>query len=136
MGQTEPCYIYRLITKGTAEEKVHKRQVMKELVSAHILDGKKIDRKFSKAEVKEMLDISGIRPPLRKISAINESASDIDPILNELVKRSLLYDWELYEAHMIKDSIKSIKPNALEQCQNDRVPRRTIVSIKSKYLHQ
>lgn len=103
MGQTEPCYVYRLITKGTAEEKVHKRQVMKELVSAHILDGKEIDRKFSKAEVKEMLDISGIRPHLQKISAINESVGYNDPILNELVEGNLLYDWELFEAHMIKD---------------------------------
>lgn len=98
MGQTEPCYIYRLITKGTAEEKVHKRQVMKELVSAHILDGKKIDRKFSKSEVKKMLNISGIRPPLKTNSAIDESVSDTDPILYELMKRNLLYDWELCKA--------------------------------------
>lgn len=136
MGQTEPCYVYRLITKGTAEEKVHKRQVMKELVSAHILDGKKIDRKFSKAEVKELLDTSGIRPPSQKLSTNNESVSDIDPILCELLKRSLLYDWEPREALVIEDSLKIIKPNPLQQCQNDRAPRRTIVSKKNNYFHQ
>lgn len=76
---------------------MHKRQVMKELVAAHILDGKKIDRKFSKAEVKELLDTSRIRPPLRQNSSINRSGSDIDPILYELVNRNLLYDWKICE---------------------------------------
>lgn len=125
MGQSVPCYVYRLVMKGTAEEKVHNRQIMKESMSGHILDGKEMARKFKKSEVKELLDLSNICPE----EAPKKTYDDIDPILSQLLQENLLYDWELQKSSASETSLVIREP--AESKQNARIdrPRRTIVSI-------
>lgn len=129
LGQKDPCYVYRIVMKGTAEEKVHKRRIMKESVSSHILDGKEMARKFKRSEVKEMLDISNIRPK----EAPKKTLDDNDPILSELVQRNLLYDWELQQSYCIESSPKVSEPVESKQVASPGRHHRAIVRI---YFHQ
>ncbi len=69
-GQTKPCYIYRMITAGTVEEKIYQRQMMKgelarccvmaestTLQAAKASKGKKEGGSFTKDELKELFSI-------------------------------------------------------------------------------
>ena len=37
-GQRKPCYIYRLLLAGTMEEKIYKKQIVKQILSARVID--------------------------------------------------------------------------------------------------
>ena len=51
--------IYRLITKGTIEEKIYQRQIFKVLLSNRILDNPTQKRFFSKSELGELFELDG-----------------------------------------------------------------------------
>lgn len=90
IGQTKAVFVYRLITVGTFEEKVHKRQIMKGAMTACIIDGQPINRRFSPSEIKDLFDISNIRPE----RAESEKDPEKDVVLAELMKNSsMIFDW-------------------------------------------
>ena len=55
-GQTKPCYIYRLISKGSMEEKVYNRQVVKLSLSGRVVDEQQIRRHFTMDELLRMYE--------------------------------------------------------------------------------
>ena len=57
LGQKREVTIYRLITKGTIEEKIYQRQIFKVLLSNRILDNPTQKRFFSKTELKELFEL-------------------------------------------------------------------------------
>ncbi|KAF6144435.1 hypothetical protein GIB67_024662 [Kingdonia uniflora] len=55
-GQKKPVYAYRLMAHGTMEEKIYKRQVIKEGLSARVMDKQQIHRTMSKEEMLHLFD--------------------------------------------------------------------------------
>ena len=58
LGQKRDVTIYRLISKGTIEEKIYQRQIFKVLLSNRILDNPKQKAMFSKADIHELFQLN------------------------------------------------------------------------------
>ncbi|XP_055385953.1 transcriptional regulator ATRX-like [Condylostylus longicornis] len=58
LGQKKNCYIYRLISFGTMEEKVYSRSVTKQAMSFRVVDEHQIDRHYSMAELAELYTLT------------------------------------------------------------------------------
>jgi hypothetical protein len=58
LGQTREVTIYRLISKGTIEEKMYQRQIFKVLLSNRILEDPKQKALFSKSEIKDLFTLN------------------------------------------------------------------------------
>lgn len=54
LGQKRVCYIYRLLSMGTMEEKVYSRSVTKQAMSCRVMDEQQIDRHYNMAELTEL----------------------------------------------------------------------------------
>ena len=58
LGQTREVVIYRLITRGTIEEKIYQRQIFKLLLTNRVLENPKQKALFSKTEIKELFELT------------------------------------------------------------------------------
>lgn len=57
-GQTKPCFVYRLLTTGTLEEKVYQRQLLKsDLAAATIEKAGSGGRGLSQAELRQLFKL-------------------------------------------------------------------------------
>ncbi|UJR09733.1 hypothetical protein I4U23_013962 [Adineta vaga] len=54
LGQKKPVYVYRIIGKGTMEEKIYKRQITKQAMSQRVVDAKQLDRHFTNDELSQL----------------------------------------------------------------------------------
>ncbi|KAL9661427.1 hypothetical protein QQ045_026251 [Rhodiola kirilowii] len=55
-GQKKPVFAYRFVAYGTMEEKIYKRQVIKEGLSARVVDKQQVHRTMSKEEMLHLFD--------------------------------------------------------------------------------
>ena len=54
-GQRKPCFIYRLLSTGTIEEKIFQRQTHKKALSSCVVDNEEnVERHFTLSELKEL----------------------------------------------------------------------------------
>ncbi|XP_069378980.1 DNA excision repair protein ERCC-6-like [Paralichthys olivaceus] len=86
IGQTENVVIYRLITCGTVEEKIYRRQVFKDsLIRQNTGDKKNPFRYFSKQELKELFTLSDTRSSSTQLQlqALHSRHRRTDPELDE-----------------------------------------------------
>ncbi|XP_060087745.1 DNA repair and recombination protein RAD54-like [Heteronotia binoei] len=60
-GQKKTCYIYRLLSTGTIEEKIFQRQTHKKALSSCVVDEEQdVERHFSVGELKELFTLNEI----------------------------------------------------------------------------
>ncbi|XP_053181371.1 DNA excision repair protein ERCC-6-like [Scomber japonicus] len=86
IGQTENVVIYRLITCGTVEEKIYRRQVFKDsLIRQNTGDKKNPFRYFSKQELKELFTLEETRSSSTQmqLQALHSQHRRTDPDLDE-----------------------------------------------------
>lgn len=86
IGQTENVVIYRLITCGTVEEKIYRRQVFKDsLIRQNTGDKKNPFRYFSKQELKELFTLEDTRSSTTQVQlqALHSRHRRTDPELDE-----------------------------------------------------
>ena len=63
IGQTKDVTVYRLVTKGTIEEKIYQRQIFKQLLTNRIIKDPQQKRYFSSAQLLDLftLDPDGLQ---------------------------------------------------------------------------
>ncbi|XP_062272841.1 DNA excision repair protein ERCC-6-like [Scomber scombrus] len=86
IGQTENVVIYRLITCGTVEEKIYRRQVFKDsLIRQNTGDKKNPFRYFSKQELKELFTLEETRSSSTQmhLQTLHSQHRRTDPELDE-----------------------------------------------------
>ncbi|XP_049906668.1 DNA excision repair protein ERCC-6-like [Epinephelus moara] len=86
IGQTENVVIYRLITCGTVEEKIYRRQVFKDsLIRQNTGDKKNPFRYFSKQELKELFTLEDTRSSTTQmqLQAMHSRHRRTDPELDQ-----------------------------------------------------
>lgn len=69
LGQARPVVVYRLISKGTIEEKIYQRQIFKLLLSNRVLDDPKQKALFSKSQIQELFELAPADPPKQYLHA-------------------------------------------------------------------
>lgn len=79
-GQKKPVFVYRLLASDTAEEKIYKRQVVKEGLAARVLDEQQVGRHSKMEELKVLfkLDDDFIDP-------LQTSSMELKPQLDESI---------------------------------------------------
>ena len=57
-GQKKPCFIYRLLSTGTIEEKIFQRQAHKKALSSCVVDNEDdVERHFSLADLRDLFKL-------------------------------------------------------------------------------
>ena len=147
-GQTKPCYIYRFISKGTFEQKIYFRQVLKESLSERVVDKNAKERNFTKDDVTEFyrFTVSMDESPVPTVPADNLLADlvlkhqywignhyehdtllqdDVDD-LNEEEKRIA---WEEYERE--RERAHTPPPSVMKDILGSEVPGLSDASASS-----
>ncbi|XP_063165080.1 DNA excision repair protein ERCC-6-like [Candoia aspera] len=97
IGQRENVVIYRLITCGTVEEKIYRRQVFKDsLIRQSTGDKKNPYRYFSKQELRELFVLKDTRRSLTQLQleSLHATQRNSDPKLDEHI--AYLYSLEMF----------------------------------------
>lgn len=97
IGQTENVVIYRLITCGTVEEKIYRRQVFKDsLIRQNTGDKKNPFRYFSKQELKELFTLEDTQSSSTQmqLQALHARHRHTDPELDEHIAH--LHSMEMF----------------------------------------
>ncbi|KAK9974817.1 hypothetical protein ABG768_022890 [Culter alburnus] len=97
IGQTENVLIYRLITCGTVEEKIYRRQVFKDsLIRQTTGDKKNPFRYFSKQELRELFKLEDTRSSStqQQLQAMHAQNRRSDTSLDQHIAR--LYSMEMF----------------------------------------
>lgn len=99
-GQSKEVFIYRLITEDTIEDKVHYRQIKKELLSNWVVDDFSTDI-FEMADVKSLLTLP--KGSNEEEPQVDENVND--PLLSTIIQHypKLITKVSLYDHLLIKD---------------------------------
>jgi DNA excision repair protein ERCC-6 len=79
IGQTKNVVIYRLVTKGTIEEKVYHRQIFKQMLTDRVLKDAQQRRLFSSAEMRDLFSLDDDAP-----AASGKSHSETHELMQEM----------------------------------------------------
>lgn len=117
IGQTENVVIYRLITCGTVEEKIYRRQVFKDsLIRQNTGDKKNPFRYFSKQELKELFTLEDTRSSSTQmqLQALHSRHRRTDPELDEHIAHLHAMDMFGISDHDLMFSLDVNHDEALE----------------------
>jgi len=79
-GQQKTVYVYRLVARGTMEEKIYDRQVYKQSLSSRVIDEKQISRYFSANDLQELFSFDPSQQTCTT-SVLAKSAPPVDEVL-------------------------------------------------------
>ncbi|KAM6930947.1 DNA excision repair protein ERCC-6-like [Xenentodon cancila] len=117
IGQTENVVIYRLITCGTVEEKIYRRQVFKDsLIRQNTGDKKNPFRYFSRQELKELFTLEDTRSSSTQLQlqALHSRHRRTDPELDEHIAHLHAMDMFGISDHDLMFSVDVNHDEALE----------------------
>ncbi|CAF0741913.1 unnamed protein product [Didymodactylos carnosus] len=83
LGQKKPVYVYRLLSKGTMEEKIYFRQVTKQATAQRVVDAQQLARHFTQNELKELYAFH----PDEKDVYDNMTREPVDTLLAKCIKK-------------------------------------------------
>lgn len=84
LGQTKAVQVFRLITKGTIEEKIYRRQIFKTMVTNRILRDPRRLRLFNRSELHGLFSLDDEEGNNEEID--NDSTKTNDPVFNLLLE--------------------------------------------------
>ncbi|XP_041855416.1 DNA excision repair protein ERCC-6-like [Melanotaenia boesemani] len=117
IGQTENVIIYRLITCGTVEEKIYRRQVFKDsLIRQNTGDTKNPFRYFSRQELRELFTLKDTRSSSTQLQlqAMHSRHRQTDPELDEHIAHLHTMDMFGISDHDLMFSLDINHDEALE----------------------
>jgi hypothetical protein len=89
LGQTRNVFVYRLISAGTMEEKIYKRQVQKQALAARVVDAQMPDNIFTAEEQAELFEFDeanmNIEAEIEKVKSVIRSGPAADSVLEKFV---------------------------------------------------
>jgi transcriptional regulator ATRX len=91
-GQTKPIFVYRLLAKGTMEEKIYDRQVTKESLAMRVVDEKQIGRHYNASDLAELFTYTPAPPPPPQDERSAFQKPEADNVLQSILDR-LYPDW-------------------------------------------
>lgn len=96
MGQTKPCFIYRLIALASMEEAIYKRQITKLSMSKRVVDEQQIERHFKRNDLEELYSTTNIEP----VFNAHQHESPNDHILSNLLSKfkDVIHNYQLHDS--------------------------------------
>uniref|UniRef100_A0A3P8ZQJ7 DNA excision repair protein ERCC-6-like n=1 Tax=Esox lucius TaxID=8010 RepID=A0A3P8ZQJ7_ESOLU len=145
IGQTENVVIYRLITCGTVEEKIYRRQVFKDsLIRQTTGDKKNPFRYFSKQELKELFMLQDTRSSSTQLQlqSLHSRQRRTDPTLDEHIAH--LYSMEMFGisdhdlmfSHEVENNDDNPEDQESHQYIENRVQKAQELMKAESKLHQ
>jgi len=127
LGQKKPVYIYRIIGKGTMEEKIYKRQIIKQAMSQRVIDAKQLDRHFTNDELSQLYRFE----PDDDNDPLDQYDADCvqDKILRNLMDQfsDLIVSYREHDSLLIHRDEENLTEEEQKQAQNeDQISRRRI----------
>ncbi|XP_037030539.1 uncharacterized protein LOC119070351 isoform X7 [Bradysia coprophila] len=130
MGQNKQCYIYRLLSMGTMEEKIYSRSVTKQAMSCRVVDRQQIDRHYSMNELDELYsltktDMAKRVPPI----------APRDELLAHLLRKypNMIYKYLEHDsllANKVEEELNDIEKNeAWRRCQEQNLQMQALNNL-------
>ncbi|CAF1224117.1 unnamed protein product [Rotaria sordida] len=125
LGQKKPVYIYRIIGKGTMEEKIYKRQITKQAMSQRVVDSKQLDRHFTNDELSQLyrFEPDNEDDPLDKYDADRVK----DKILRKLMDNfeDLIVSYREHDSLLVHRDEENLTEEEQKQAQHEDVLTKT-----------
>lgn len=126
-GQTKECFVYRLVSYGTIEEAVYKRQVLKTTTSKRVIDNQKMKSSYVADEVLLKVDLRSTETPSETIEIPAE-----DQLLSHVIEKhqNLFRDIVLHDS-LLESQGMNDKPDLNDYSSEDYATASTSSSSKS-----
>ncbi|XP_017776829.1 PREDICTED: transcriptional regulator ATRX homolog isoform X2 [Nicrophorus vespilloides] len=107
-GQTKPCFVYRLVSKGTMEEVVYERAITKQATASRVVDDAQISRHYKSEDLLAMYRCNV--DPLETPTTVFRIPSD--NILAEILKKNKAL---IHSYHEMESLLKNLPDEELNE---------------------
>ncbi|CAF0981206.1 unnamed protein product [Adineta ricciae] len=119
LGQKKPVYVYRIIGKGTMEEKIYKRQITKQAMSQRVVDAKQLDRHFTNDELAQLyrFETDVDNDPLDKYDADRVKDKVLRKLMDEYAE--LIVSYREHDSLLIHRDEENLTEEERKQAQHE-----------------